>query len=100
MTNSIPIAKLRWADLTYKEAVRFVATHPFGEYNITKDETCRYPFILRPFIVGGNSNYLTLEEAQAAAQGDFDRKASDCLDWTAIKAPPVVTTSYSEGERV
>lgn len=81
---SVPVGVkvLEWKDLSYKGELDLIAHTPFHTYQITKDDTCEWPFILRPF-VSGQSNYTSMADAKAAAQADYEQ----CI-MSAIIAPP------------
>lgn len=78
---SVPVGVkgLKWKDLSYKGELDLIAHTPFHTYHITKDDTCEWPFILRPF-VSGQSNYTSIADAKATAQADYEQRVRCALE--------------------
>jgi hypothetical protein len=89
----VGVKGLKWKDLSYKGELDLIAHTPFHTYHITKDDTCEWPFILRPF-VSGQSNYTSIADAKATAQADYEQRVRCALE-AAPSAPP----SREEGLR-
>ncbi len=56
------------------------------DYTITNSET-EWPFVLRPFPYGGQSNYKTVEEAKAAAYEDLCKRINNHLNAPTMETP-------------
>jgi hypothetical protein len=72
------VKPLRWLDVGTPSELDLIAHTPFDTFHISRDDTCEWPIVLRPFITS-QSNYQTVEEAKAAAEAEFERRILSAL---------------------
>lgn len=75
----VRVEKLKWRDHSFGDDVLLITSR--DDYRITKDSTCEWPYILRPF-VSGASNYQTIDEAKSAAQADYEQRIMAAIEIT------------------
>jgi hypothetical protein len=74
----VRVKPLRWLDVGTPSELDLIAHTPFDTFQISRDDTCEWPIVLRPFITS-QSNYQTVEEAKAAAEAEFERRILSTL---------------------
>lgn len=75
------VKPLEWRDFSESSAL-WIATTPFDDYRITKEES-EWPYVVRPFRTP-QSNYQTIEEAKTDCEADYERRIRSAL----VKMPP------------
>lgn len=86
----VRVKPLEWCDHSFKDSVLWIATTPFDDYRITKEDV-EWPYVVRPFRTR-QSNYQTLEEAKADCEADYERRVLSALS----HQPAPVTANASE----
>lgn len=83
------VKALEWRDHSYHDEEVWVAWTPWEDYRIKREikEEFSHPYVLRPFI-GGISNYVSIDEAKAAAQADYEARIRSALIPGAGQASP------------
>lgn len=91
------VRPLNWRDHTYKDTPELLAHHPFGYYEIKREEGYgEWPWVVRPFLSSG-SNFRTLADAKSEAEADYIGRVLSALDIAPSEATP--SPNRTEGVR-